>query len=122
MKMEFPGELNLISVFESIPERKDETEDFYYDQSTFLFENDHEAFEVILSPFYGALSLTVTDKKTSNTMSYIEFHSVRKLEIVEDKKDCSKIRIMHGESDRFENIVEITLKPRYKFIFREQYL
>ena len=119
--MEYPGELNLISVFEAMPEREDETDDFYNDKSTFSFENNHEAFEVIISPFYKEFTLSVQDKKTSNILSYTEFHSVRKLEIVEDRKDCSVIRLMHGESERFENIIEITLKPRFKFIFREQY-
>ncbi|KMM38485.1 hypothetical protein [Guptibacillus hwajinpoensis] len=119
--MEFPGELNLISVFESIPERKDRTDDFNNDKSKFSFENDHESFEVIISPFYQEFALSVKDKKTTNVLSYIEFRSVKKLEIVEDRKNCSKIRLIHGETERFENIIEITLKPRYKFIFREQY-
>ncbi|WP_270182322.1 hypothetical protein [Alkalihalobacillus sp. CinArs1] len=119
--MEYPGELNLISVFEALPERNDETDDLYNDKSTFSFENKHEAFEVIISPFYQKFSLSVKDKKTTNVLSYIEFHSVKKLEIVEDRKDSSIIRLIHGASERFENIIEITLKPKYKFIFREQF-
>jgi hypothetical protein len=121
MKMEIPGELDLISVFESIPKRKDETDSFYNDKSTFLFENGNEVFEILLSPFYQEFTLSVKDKKTNNVLSYLEFLRVKKLEILEDRKDLSKIRLFHGESYRFENIIEITIKPRYKLIFREQY-
>jgi hypothetical protein len=122
MKMEIPGELNLISVFESMPKRNDQTDSFYNDKSTFSFENDKEEFEIILSPFHQEFTLSVKDKETNNVLSYLEFLLVKKLEIVEDRKDYSKIRLFHGESNRFENIIEITLKPRYKLIFREQYL
>lgn len=119
--MEIPEELDLISFFESIPKRKDETDVFYYDTSTFVLENDKELFEVILSPFYNEFTLNVKDKHTKETLSYLELLSVRKIEIVEDKKHFSKIRLFHGESDRYENIIELTLKPNYKASFREQY-
>ena len=118
--MEIPEELDLISVFESLPIRKDETDIFHYDTSTFLFENDKELFEIILSPFYNEFTLKVKDKDTKEIFSYIELLSVRKIEIVEDKKQSSKIRLSHGESDRYENIIELTFKPIFKMAFREQ--
>jgi len=121
MGMDIPDELDLISVFESIPKRKDETDIFYYDQSTFVLENDIEVFKIILSPFYHEFSISAKEKKTDTVLSHLELLSVNKLEIIEDKKDCSKIRLFHGEADRYENIIEITLKPRFKLIFREQY-
>ncbi len=46
--MEIPDELNLISVFNSIPKRKGETDSFYYDDSTFSFENSNEVFQLNL--------------------------------------------------------------------------
>jgi hypothetical protein len=55
-------------------------------------------------------------------LSHLELLSVNKLEVVEDKKAFSKIRLFHGEADRYENIIEITLKPRFKLIFREHYI
>ena len=119
--MEIPEELDLISFFESIPKRKDETDVFYNDTSTFVLENDKELFEVTLSPFYNEFTLNVKDKYTKETLSYLELLSVKKIEIVEDKKHLSKIRLFHGESDRYENIIELTLKPNYKASFREQY-
>lgn len=119
--MEIPEELDLISFFESIPKRKDETDVFYNDTSTFVLENDKELFEVTLSPFYNEFTLNVKDKDTKETLSYLELLSVKKIEIVEDKKHLSKIRLFHGESDRYENIIELTLKPNYKASFREQY-
>lgn len=119
--MDIPDELDLISVFKSIPERNDETDTFYNDHSTFNFENDIEVYEIILSPFYHKFSIYVREKETKRMLSHLELLSVNKLEVVEDKKDFSKIRLFHGESDRYENIIEITLKPRFKLIFREQY-
>ncbi|RZT21627.1 hypothetical protein [Fictibacillus sp. BK138] len=121
MGMDIPDELDLISVFESIPKRKDETDIFYYDQSTFLLETDNEVYEIILSPFYHEFSMSIKEKKTDEELSHLELLSVNKIEIVKDSKDYSKIRLFHGESDRYENIIEITFKPRFKLIFREQY-
>ncbi|MDM5286492.1 hypothetical protein ABEI56_03865 [Peribacillus castrilensis] len=119
--MDIPEELDLISVFGTIPKRKDETDAFYYDTSTFVLENEKEKYEIILSPFYHEFSLSVREKKTNNVLSYIELLSVNKIEIMEDKKEHSKIRLFHGDSDRYVNITEITLKPRFHIIFREQY-
>ncbi|PLT31012.1 hypothetical protein [Peribacillus deserti] len=118
--MEIPDELNLISVFASIPKRIDKTECFYYDKSTYSFENDNEVFKIIMSPFYQEFTLRVTDKKSNTVLSYLELLSVRKLEVVEDSKDHSAIRLFHGEADRFENVIDISFKPKYKIIFREQ--
>ncbi|USK74304.1 hypothetical protein [Peribacillus frigoritolerans] len=119
--MDIPEELDLISVFGAIPKRKDETGAFYYDTSTFVLENEKEKYEIILSPFYQEFSLRVKEKKTNKELSYIELLSVNKIEIVEDKMEHSKIRLFHGDSDRYVNITEITLKPRFHMIFREQY-
>ncbi|MFC7371989.1 hypothetical protein ACFQPF_09880 [Fictibacillus iocasae] len=121
MGMDIPDEIDLISVFESIPKRKDETDLFYYDQSTFLFKTVNEVYEIILSPFYHEFSISVKEKKTDEVLSRLELFSVNKIEVVKDKKDNSQIRLFHGESDRYENIIEITLKPRFKLIFREHY-
>ena len=119
--MEIPEELDLISLFESFPKRKDKSDSFYYDKSTFVLENDKELFEVILSPFYHEFTLIVKDRCTKETLSYIELLLVNKIEIIEDKKYLSKIRLFHGDSDRYENIIELTLKPNFKMSFREQY-
>lgn len=119
--MDIPDELELISVFESLPKRRNESEIFHYDISTFNFENEKELFEITLSPFCGEFTLKVKDKNTKEILSYIELLSVRKIEIIEDKKQHSKIRLLHGESDRYENIIELTFKPIFKMAFREQY-
>lgn len=119
--MQLPEEFDLISVFGSIPKRKDETEPFYYDTSTFVLENDKELLEITISPFYSEFTLIVKDKETRRTISSLELLSVRKLEIVEDTKYRAKIRLFHGESDRYENVIELTIKPSFQIIFREQY-
>jgi hypothetical protein len=72
MGMDIPDEVDLISVFESIPQRKDETDVFYYDQSTFVFKNDIEVFEIILSPFYHEFSITAKEKKSDRLLSHLE--------------------------------------------------
>ncbi|WP_191566889.1 hypothetical protein [Metabacillus idriensis] len=109
------------SIWGNSKKRKDETDAFYYDNSTFVFENQNEFIEISLSPFYHEFSLSVKEKKTNKVMSYLELLSVSKIEICEDKKEHSKIRLFHGESDRYISIIEITLKPKFHFIFREQY-
>lgn len=118
--MDVPEEIKLISFFGSKPERKDETEVFHYDTSTFAFENDKELFGVILSPFYDKFILTVKDKETKETLSYLELRSVQKLELVDDAIQ-QKVRLYHGESEIYQNVLEFTFIPRFKMVFEEQY-
>ncbi|UOK59638.1 hypothetical protein MGI18_13410 [Bacillus sp. OVS6] len=59
--MVIPEELDLISVFGAIPQRKDETDPFYYDNLTFVFENQYELYEISISPFYHEFSLSVKE-------------------------------------------------------------
>jgi hypothetical protein len=120
MRMETPEELELISFFQSIPKREDETEVFFYDTSTFVFENEYERFSIVLSPFYDKFTLTVKDKETKETMAHIELRSVQKLEVENDRQRY-KTRLFHGESDIYQNILEFTFKPRFKMVFEEQY-
>ncbi|MDN7240844.1 hypothetical protein QWY14_03535 [Planococcus sp. N028] len=118
--MEIPKEQELISFFGSKPEREDETDLFFYDKSTFTFENENEFFELEIAPFYDKFILTVKDKETNETLSYIELRSVQKLEVVSDQQQ-SKIRLSHGESDIYQNILEFKFKPRFNMVFEEQY-
>ncbi|TWT25888.1 hypothetical protein [Planomicrobium sp. CPCC 101110] len=118
--MDVPEEIKLISFFGSKPVRKDKTEFFHYDTSTFAFENDKELFGIILSPFYDKFVLTVEDKDTKETLSYLELRSVQKLELV-DNPDQQKIRLFHGESEIYQNVLEFTFNPRFKMVFEEQY-
>lgn len=118
--MEIPEEVELISFFKSEPKREDTTDVFFYDTSTFTFENEIELFGVILSPFYDKFILTVKDKQTKETLSYIELRSVQKLEVENDEFQ-PKVRLFHGESDIYQNILEFTFKPRFRMVFEEQY-
>ncbi len=118
--METLDEAKLISFFGSKPTRNDKTEIFFYDKSTFAFENDKELFEVVLSPFYDKFELTVKDKESKETISYIELRSVQKLELV-DEQVQQKLRLYHGESEIYQNILEFTFNPRFKMVFEEQY-
>lgn len=119
--MEIPEEADLISVFESLPARKDMTDNFYYDTSSFIFENENEVMEVMLSPFYDEFIIDVKEKNSNEVLSYMKLISVRKIEIAADRREYAMIRLFQGESDLYENIIEITLKPRFKLIFKEQY-
>ncbi|MCU1807221.1 hypothetical protein ACXEO8_25055 [Cytobacillus firmus] len=119
--MEIPEEADLISVFESLPGRQDETENFYYDTSSFIFENKNEVMEVRIAPFYDEFIMDVKEKNSNEVLSYMKLLSVRKIEIAADEKEYSIIRLFHGESDLYENIIEITLRPKFKLIFKEQY-
>ncbi|MBK5459140.1 hypothetical protein [Peribacillus sp. TH27] len=83
--MEFPEELDLISVFGAIPKRKDETDAFYYDTSTFVLENEKEIYEIILSPFYHEFTLSVKEKKTNKVCHILNYFLLIKLKLWKKK-------------------------------------
>lgn len=117
--MEIPKETELVSFFGFKPIRKDESEALFYDTATFSFDNEEEQIELIISPFYDKFVLKVQDKKTDDTKAFIELRSVQRLELVYG--DSPKIRLVHGESDIYQNILEFTFNPRFKMLFEEQY-
>ncbi|TWT14349.1 hypothetical protein [Planomicrobium sp. CPCC 101079] len=118
--MDVPEEEKLISFFGSKPKREAETEIFYYDTSTFSYENDNEVFGVIVSPFYDRFILMVKHKETQETLFFMELRSVQKFELIDDLIQ-KKVRLFHGESEIYQNIIEFTFTPRFKMIFEEQY-
>lgn len=120
--MEMPNETAFISFFDCMPHRKDATDEFQYDTSTFMFENEKEAFEVVLSPFYNEFTLTVSEKESRETISFLKLRSVEKIEILENQQKAPVIRLFHGKSDSYVHTLEMVFNPYFQMNLQEHYL
>ncbi|PSL41787.1 hypothetical protein B0H99_10130 [Planomicrobium soli] len=118
--MNIPEEKELIEFLGSRPQRESEEDSLFYDTAAFAFSNRVEDFKLTISPFYDKFILTVKDHASQEIVSHIELRSVQKLEIV-NGQDYNKIRLLHGESDIYQNVLEFTFNPRFKMMFEEQY-
>ena len=116
---ECPEELDFISLFECIPLKKDQNESFLYDESTFIFTNDINRFEVKISPFYNFFSLSVTDLE-DDEIFYYRLESVTKIEIMNDNKESKAIRLFIDQGiDRFIMIMDLVFRPKFKVVLKE---
>lgn len=116
----FPSELDLISLFECLPRKKNEKELYEYDETTFAFQTNNEAFEVVISPFYDRFSLQAKNREDNETIGYYDFYTVSKIEIISDRKNDSSLRlILEYDRDDYMTLVEITFKPKFKLIMKE---
>ncbi|MGG0475967.1 hypothetical protein ABEY96_27685 [Priestia aryabhattai] len=114
-----PEELDFISLFECIPLKKDQNESFLYDESTFIFTNKINRFEVKISPFYNSFSLLVTDLE-DDEIFYYSLESVTKIEIVNDNKESKAIRLFIDQGiDRFIMIIDLVFRPKFKVVLKE---
>ncbi|WP_433744467.1 hypothetical protein [Falsibacillus pallidus] len=118
---EFPSEIDFLSLFECDPTLLDVTKDFpfYYNQATYRFSNGKEDFIVNLSPSYGEVKIQVIRSDSNRLLSLLDLKSVKKFEIIADKKDHSSVLIINKNED-IEQVVEIQFKPQFKQIFKEQ--
>ncbi|MGW9103699.1 hypothetical protein ACWGPZ_31730 [Priestia megaterium] len=116
---ECPEELDFISLFECIPLKKDQNESFLYDESTFIFTNEINRFEVKISPFYNSFSLSVTDLE-DDEIFYYRLESVTKIEIMNDNKESKAIRLFIDQGiDRFIMIMDLVFRPKFKVVLKE---
>ncbi|GAB1808306.1 MULTISPECIES: hypothetical protein [Priestia] len=114
-----PKELDFISLFECIPLKKDQNESFLYDESTFIFTNEINGFEVKISPFYNSFSLSVTDLE-DDEIFYYSLESVTKIEIMNDNKESKAIRLFIDQGiDRFIMIMDLVFRPKFKVVLKE---
>lgn len=114
-----PEELDFISLFECIPLKKDQNESFLYDESTFIFTNKINRFEVKISPFYNSFSLLVTDLE-DDEIFYYSLESVTKIEIVNDNKESKAIRLFIDQGiDRFIMMMDLVFRPKFKVVLKE---
>ena len=114
-----PEELDFISLFECIPLKKDQNESFLYDESTFIFTNEINRFEVKISPFYNSFSLSVTDLE-DDEIFYYSLESVTKIEIMNDNKESKAIRLFIDQGiDRFIMIMDLVFRPKFKVVLKE---
>lgn len=116
----FPNEVDFISLFCVEPTKLDNNIPFYYNESSFRFENQTESFFVSISPSYGDFILEVKSKDNEELIVYNSFKAVKKLEILSDTRDAAKILLIL-ERDPYITTVEITFKPKFSFIIKEQY-
>lgn len=118
----YPSELDLISLFECMPIKKDEKELFEYDETTFLFRTENNAFEVMISPFYNRFSLIAKNILGDEVIGYYNFHTVSKIEVILDRKNDSSLRLfMEYDRSEFITLVELTFKPEFKVIMKDVY-
>ncbi|MED4052326.1 hypothetical protein [Priestia megaterium] len=114
-----PEELDFISLFECIPFKKDQNESFLYDESTFIFTNEINRFEVKISPFYNSFSLSVTDLE-DDEIFYYRLESVTKIEIMNNNKESKAIRLFIDQGiDRFIMIMDLVFRPKFKVVLKE---
>ncbi|MFP3667824.1 hypothetical protein SB717_22010 [Priestia sp. SIMBA_032] len=114
-----PEELDFISLFECIPLKKDQNESFLYDESTFIFTNEMNRFEVKISPFYNSFSLSVKDLE-DDEIFYYSLESVTKIEIINDNKESKAIRLFIDQGiDRFIMIMDLVFRPKFKVVLKE---
>ena len=114
-----PEELDFISLFECIPLKKNQNESFLYDESTFIFTNEINGFEVKISPFYNSFSLSVTDLE-DDEIFYYRLESVTKIEIMNDNKESKAIRLFIDQGiDRFIMIMDLVFRPKFKVVLKE---
>ncbi|MED4284312.1 hypothetical protein P4679_20525 [Priestia megaterium] len=114
-----PEELDFISLFECIPLKKDQNESFLYDESTFIFTNEMNRFEVKISPFYNSFSLSVKDLE-DDEIFYYSLESVTKIEIMNDNKERKAIRLFIDQGiDRFIMIMDLVFRPKFKVVLKE---
>jgi hypothetical protein len=114
-----PEELDFISLFECIPLKKDQNENFLYDESTFIFTNEINRFEVKISPFYNSFSLSVKDLE-DDEIFYYSLESVTKIEIMNDNKESKAIRLFIDQGiDRFIMIMDLVFRPKFKVVLKE---
>lgn len=93
-----------------------------YNESRFQFDNGLESFIVKMLPSYGEFNLIVDDKKTKEQIAFYSFKTVEKLEIVSDTNNLAKILlILDDDRDRFITSVEITFKPKFSIILKEEF-
>lgn len=119
----FPEELDFLSLFCVEPIKLDQHIPFFYNQSTFSFNNETESFVVKMAPSYSEFDLKVTNRANHTLIAFHSFKTVGKLEILCDKKDCAKILlILDYDRDRFITSVEITFKPKFSIILREHFI
>jgi hypothetical protein len=117
----FPGEDELISLFECEPNLLDNISKdlpFYYNEARFNFTNQEEEFDVTISPSYGELKIQVNERNSKRLITLLDLKRVKKFEITADKKERSSVFLIIINEET-QQTVEIDFKPKFKLIFKE---
>ncbi|MCM3665895.1 hypothetical protein M3204_15880 [Mesobacillus subterraneus] len=117
----FPGEDELISLFECEPTLLDnhsKDTPFYYNEAKFNFTNQEEEFDVTISPSYGEVKIQVKERNSTRLITLLDLKRVEKFEITSDKKERSSI-LMTIINEETQQTVEVDFKPNFKLIFKE---
>jgi hypothetical protein len=119
--MQIPDEIELLSLFECEPTLLDIPKHipFYYNEATYKFDNKTEKFIVKLSPASHQIEITVYDLQSDVIITRLDLNNVEKIEILSDKKIQSTIIRL---TLKWDHVLLIDFKPRFKLIMREQIL
>ena len=122
--MDIPSEIDLLSIFECEPELLDSSKDlpFYFNKAIYRFYNGIENFKVILSPSYKEFMLEVKNIQTNEPITYLQLIEVESLEILQDKKDKSRILLMVRQNEEVLQTIQIEFKPRFQFIIKHHFV
>ncbi|VWX37606.1 hypothetical protein [Exiguobacterium oxidotolerans] len=113
----FPEKLDLLSLFSVEPDAPVPL--FYYDESTYRFQNAVEQFIVRLTPASGQFSLQVNQRSDDWLVSRISLEAVSSFEIIQDDREAARI-LLTLEKDEVIQTVEIDVRPKFRLIFQER--
>jgi hypothetical protein len=117
----FPGEDELISLFECEPsllDNKSKGMPFFYNEAKFNFTNQEEEFDVTISPSYGEVKIQVKELNSKRLITLLDLKRVGKFEITTDKKERSSV-LLTIINEETQQTVEVDFKPNFKLIFKE---
>ncbi|ASI35448.1 MULTISPECIES: hypothetical protein [unclassified Exiguobacterium] len=113
----FPEELDLLSLFSVKPDEPVPL--FYYDESTYRFQNAVEQFIVRLTPASGQFSLQVNQRSDGRLLSSMSLQALSSFEIIQDDREAARI-LLTLEQDEVVQTIEIDVRPKFRLIFQEQ--
>ncbi len=118
--MDIPSEIDLLSIFECEPELLDSNKDlpFYFNKAIYCFNNGIENFKVEVCPSYKEFMLEVKNIQTNELITYLQLIEVESLEILQDKKDKSRILLMVRQNEEVLQTIQIEFKPRFQLIIK----
>lgn len=120
--LDFPNELELLSLFESEPELSDDSKEMpiYYKEAVYRFTNGEEDFVVHISPAQGEVRIQVSRSGSGRMICLLDLKQISKFEILADQKEQSSILLI-TENEQAEIIVQVDFKPYFRQIIKEEF-
>jgi hypothetical protein len=95
-------EWELVSLFESIPQNKEELYNipFYYKESYFTFENEKDCIEFTITPSIGEIKINVEEKLTKKNFCHLNLTGIELFRIINDNKEHKTIEFIDCNEDK----------------------